>query len=396
MLPLKDLFLLDHEIHFLNHGSFGACPRPVFAAYQDWQRRLERQPVLFLGREFPALDCQARAVLGKYLNTHPDNLAFIPNATYGANAVARSLDLLPGDEILTTDHEYGACDKTWDFVARKTGARVVRQPIPLPLSGDRAAIVAQFWQGVTARTRAIYLSHITSPTALCLPVELICQRARAQGLVTIVDGAHAPGQAPLDLDALGADYYFGNLHKWMLSPKGAAFLYVHSERQANFEPLVVSWGYQAAPNEGSGSQFVDYYQWTGTRDPAAALSVPAAIEFMAGHNWEAVRTECHALLRPALERICNLVGLEPPYPLDSDFYFQMAAAPLPLAADLVALKRRLYDEFRVEVPLIDWHGHKFVRISVQGYNTPDDLEALYAGLKELLPDVLVGASPAAA
>jgi isopenicillin-N epimerase len=384
--PLKSHFILDPTIHFLNHGSFGACPRHVFETYQSWQRRLESQPVLFLGRQMIALDRQARQGLGEYFHTAADNLVFVPNATHGVNIVARSLKLQAGDEVLTSDHEYGACDYTWEFVCKKTGAVYIHQPIPLP-AHSLEEMANQFWQGVTPRTKVIYLSHITSPTALRLPVEIICQRASQVGILTLVDGAHAPGQIPLDLDSLGADWYTGNLHKWALSPKGAGFLCARPEVQNIVEPLVVSWGYHATPETSSGSQFQDYLGWTGTKDPAASLSVPTAIQFMAEHNWDQVRQDCHNLLRPTIQRICELVRMKPLYPLDSDLYQQMGIAPLPTNIDLTALKTRLYDEHRVEVPLIDWNGRKFVRISIQGYNTQEDLGALYDGLRELLPQV---------
>lgn len=382
-IDLSRSFLLDHTIHFLNHGSFGACPIPVFDSYQSWQRRLERQPVLFLGREMMALDHQARHALGAYLHTAAENLVFVPNATHGVNIIARSLVLSPGDEVLSSDHEYGACDHTWEFICKKTGATYNRKPIPLPASSSEE-MAEQFWQGVTPHTKLIYLSHITSPTALRLPVEAICARARHAGIITLIDGAHAPGQIDLDLDSIGADFYVGNCHKWMLSPKGAGFLYARPEMQRLVEPLIVSWGYHATPQTTSGSQFLDYLGWTGTNDPAASLSVPAAIQFMQEHNWDQVRQDCHALLRQAIQRICAFMQMEPLYPLDSDLYHQMGIAPLPSNTELSTLKTRLYDEHRVEVPLIDWNGQKFVRISVQGYNTQGDLDALYDGLRELI------------
>lgn len=385
MNTLKQYFLLDPDIHFLNHGSFGACPKPVFDAYQDWQRRLERQPVLFLGREHDSLLQESRAALGAYLNGPADDLVYIPNATHGVNIVARSLNLQPGDEVLTSDHEYGACDFTWEFMCARSGAKYIHQPIRLPVQTEEE-IVSQLLAGVTERTRVIYLSHITSPTALRLPIEPICARARAAGILTVIDAAHSPGQIPLDLQALGADVVFGNLHKWMMSPKGAAFLYARREAQAMLEPLVVSWGFGENAQFSSGSRFIDFFQWTGTRDPSAVLAVPEAIKFMEEHDWENVRSECHALLTDAVERVCDLVKMPPLYPLDGLFFSQMAIAPLPPEADLVVLKARLYDESKVEVPLIQWQRRKFVRISVQGYNTPDDVDALVSGLERFLPD----------
>jgi isopenicillin-N epimerase len=387
MVPLQEYFLLDPTIVFLNHGSYGATPKPVFHAYQSWQRRLESQPVLFLGREVPELLRDSRRVLGKYLHVDADDLVYIPNATHGVNIVAHSLQLQPGDEILTTDHEYGACDYTWEFLCRKTGASYIHQHIPLPVRSEEET-VEQLWQGVSRATKVIYLSHITSSTAFRLPVEQICRRAKEREILTVIDAAHAPGQIPVDLRQIGADIVFGNCHKWMLAPKGAAFLYVRRDVQDLIEPLVVSWGTHPTPDIMTGSRFVDILQWTGTKDPSAALAVPAAIQFMEEHSWEEVRGECHMLLRRALEQVCDLTSLPPLYPLDSNFYSQMGIAPLP-PSDLVTLKHRLYNEFRVEVPLIQWQDRSFVRISIQGYNTQGDVDALLKGLRTLLPHVQI-------
>lgn len=385
MSSLKEYFLLDPDIVFLNHGSFGAAPRSVFEAYQSWQLRLERQPVLFLGRELGGLLRESRIVLGDYLNADADDLVYIPNATYGVNIVARSLQLKPGDEILTTNHEYGACDYTWEFICGKHAARYIHQSISLPVCSEEE-IVEQFWLGVTARTKAIYLSHITSPTALRLPVEAICRRARQAGVMTIIDAAHSPGQIPVDLQALGADVVLGNCHKWLLGVKGAGFLYVRRELQRLIEPLVVSWGYHSTPETTTGSRFIDLLQWTGTKDPTAALVVPTAIQFMQEHRWDMVRYESHRLLRQAIERICDLTGLAPLYPVDSNFYSQMAIAPIP-SSDLTALKSRLYDEFKIEVPFVPWQDKQLIRISIQGYNTQEDVDQLLKALQVLLPQV---------
>jgi isopenicillin-N epimerase len=382
MPSLKDLFLLNSDVVFLNHGSYGATPRPVFEAYQQWQLRLESQPVLFLGREFNQLMYDARHALGEYLHADADDLVYIPNTTHGVNIVAHSLQLQPDEEILTTDHEYGACDYTWDFICSKTGAKYIHQTIPLPVH-NRADVVEQFWRGVTPQTKVIYLSHITSATALRLPVEQICQRARDAGILTVVDAAHSPGQIPVDLSELGADIATGNCHKWMLAPKGAAFLYVRRDVQPLVEPLVVSWGFNPTPDFTTGSRFVDILQWTGTRDPAAFLSVPAAIQFMKEQNWEDVRLNCHRLLCQAIERVCDLTDLQPLYPLDSDFYSQMGIARLP-PCDPLVLKSRLYDEYKIEIPVTQWQDRQFLRISIQGYNDQADVDALIRALANLL------------
>lgn len=385
MSHIKDQFLLDPDVIFLNHGSFGATPKPVMEAYQNWQVRLENQPVQFLGREINELLLEARQELGSYLNAAADDLVFIPNATVGANIVARSLHLTPDDDVLTTNHEYGACDYAWEFVCQKRGVCYIRQQISLPTHTEEQ-LFEQFWEGVSPRTKVIYLSHITSPTALRLPVKQICQRARERGILTVVDAAHSPGQIPVDLQDIGADVVFGNCHKWMMSPKGAGFLYVRREIQPVVEPLIVSWGYHANAEIATGSQFVDYLQWTGTHDPAAYLSVPAAIQFMQENAWDKVQQVCHGLLRNAIDRICELVKIDLLYPSDSDLYAQMGIAPIP-NSELGLLKRRLYDEYKVEVPLIQWEDKQFIRISVQGYNTLEDIDILVSALKVLLPEV---------
>jgi isopenicillin-N epimerase len=387
MSAFKQHFLLDPTVTFLNHGSFGATPKPVFDVYQDWQLRLESQPVLFLGRELDGLLKNSRRVLGEYLNADADDLIYIPNATHGVNIIAHSLQLMFGDEILTTDHEYGACDYTWDFISSKVGAKYIHQPISLPVHSAEE-IIEQLWLGVTSRTKVIYLSHITSSTALRMPVERICQRAKTAGILTVIDAAHSPGQIHVDLQALGADIVFGNCHKWMLSAKGSAFLYVRKELQHLIDPLVVSWGYNPTPETTTGSRFIDILQWTGTKDPAAALTVPTAIQFMQEHNWDKVRNVCHDLLRQGIEQICNFVNIPPLYPLDSDFYSQMGIAPLP-SSNLAVLKSRLYNECKIEVPLIQWQDKQFIRISVQGYNSQEDIDALVHALKVLLPHVAV-------
>jgi isopenicillin-N epimerase len=251
-------------------------------------------------------------------------------------------------------------------------------------------MLEQFWQGAPPRTKLIFLSHITSPTALRLPVAAICARARQAGIPTLIDGAHAPGQISLDLEAVAADWYTGNCHKWMLAPKGSAFLYARPEAQPLVAPLAVSWGYHATPETTAGSTFLDYLGWTGTHDPAAYLSVPAAIAFMAEHGWEQVRRDCHARLRQGLAELCERVDMPPPYPLDWDLYAQMGVAPLPPETDLATLKTRLYDEFHIEVPLTEWNGRKFLRVSIQAYNTPGDLDALVAALQAALNQLLPG------
>jgi len=308
MNSLKKYFLLDPKVTFLNHGSFGATPRPVFREYQRWQQELERQPVEFLGRRITKFVAESRAALGKYSGTHADNLVYTQNVTISLNIIARSLELGAGDDVLSTDHEYGAMDRMWRFLSKQRGFRYINREIPIPLTTE-AKFVSDFWQGVTPRTRVIFISHITSSTAIIFPVKEILRRAREAGIITIVDGAHVPGQLPLHLDSFGADFYAGNLHKWLCAPKGAGFLYACPEVQPLLKPLVVSWGYES--ETPSGSTFVDHHEWWGTRDMAAFLAVPAAIEFQENHDWDKVRDTCHYLARDSQRRICEITGLAP-------------------------------------------------------------------------------------
>ncbi len=381
MNPLKQYFLLDPNICFLNHGSFGATPKPVFEEYQRWQRELEYQPVEFMGRRFTGLMAESRAVLGEYLGTHANNLVYTQNVTISMNIVARSLKLGAGDEVLASDHEYGAMDRTWRFLAKEHGFSYINQPVSLT---SKEALIESFWSAVTEHTRVIFLSHITSPTAVIFPVAEIIQRARASGIITVIDGAHVPGQLPLVLDSLGADFYGGNLHKWLCAPKGAGFLYARPEMQQLLKPLVVSWGYESITP--SGSEFVDHHEWWGTRDVAAFLSVPAAIKFQQEHDWDKVRVACHELAEDAQRRICELTGialLHASHQSDS-WFAQLTAAPLPVDSDLVALKARLYDEFQIEIPLIPWQDKKLIRVSIQGYNSKEDVDRLLDALSALL------------
>ncbi len=384
MKNLKSYFLLDPDVHFLNHGSFGATPWPVFEVYQEWQRRLEWQPVQFLIAEVTGYLAEARAALAEFIQAKADDVVYVPNTTFAVNVVARSLPLAPGDEVLTTDHEYGACDNTWGFLSQKRGFNYVKQGIPLPAT-SAVDIMDRFWEGVTERTRLIFISHISSSTAVTFPAAAICQRARETGIMTIIDGAHALGHIPLDMAAIGADFYSSNAHKWLCSPKGSAFLYARPEVQHLLEPLVVSWGWGEGRPFTFGSDFLDYNQWLGTNDVSAYLTVPAAIQFQAEHNWTAVRQQCHERLSQTLNHICDVTNLDSIYSSDA-FYQQMGAAPLP-PVDEAQLKQRLLAEFQVEVPIFEWHGRQFIRVSVQGYNTQADLEALLNGLETLLPDV---------
>ncbi len=382
---MKEHFLLDPDTVFLNHGSYGACPRPVFDAWQGWQREMERNPVLFLGRRSAGLLRHARERLATYLGAGVDDLVFVSNATTGVNIVAKSLKLKPGDEVLTTDLEYGACRATLARVCAEAGATLVVVPVPLPLT--RAGFVAAMTDAMTARTRLVMMSHITSPTALRLPIEPVLAQARQRGIASLIDGAHAPGQIPLDLTALGADHYTGNCHKWMCAPKGTAFLHARNEHHGGLFAMVTSWG-EAAPEGPSAwdgfigqGLFERRMQWQGSRDLTGFLAVPAAIDFLAAHDWAARCADCHTRAMALMHRVSKRTGIAS---IAADaFFLQMAPLPVP-HQDAAALRTRLFEEFRIEVPVTQHvngeGGRSFVRVSVQPYTSDEDLAALEAAL----------------
>jgi len=381
MNSLRSQFFLDKDVVFLNHGSFGATPRPVMEEYQRWQRQLENQPVLYLGREVQKYFRFARQKLASYLMAEAENLVFVPNATFGVNVIARSMDFQPGDELLTSNHEYGACDNVWDFLSQKTGLKVIRQDIPLPLP-SKEEMVEMIWKGVSEKTRLIFLSQITSPTAVRLPVEKICQRAKKAGILILIDGAHAPGQLDLDLNRLEADFYTGNCHKWLMAPKGSGFLHIRPEHQDFVEPLVVSWGWEDNCPFESDSRLQALLEWWGTKDPAAYFSTPAAIAFQQMNDWPQVRKNCNQLLVKALGEIEELTGLPSIYEEKKDNAIQIGAAEWPADWKADKLQTWLYDKHKIEIPIIPWEDRWFVRISVQGYNTKEDLDLLIAALSE--------------
>ena len=387
---LAALFLLDPEVTFLNHGSYGACPRPVFEAYQGWQGKLERQPVAFLdpNRGLSGWMREARVALAADIGASADDLVGLTNATTALNIVAQSLDLKPGDEILTTDHEYAALEKTWAYVCRRSGAVVKVVKIPLPLTTE-AQFTGAVLAGMTDRTRVLFLSHITSATALVFPIERAVAEARARGIWSVIDGAHTPGHIPLNLDVLGADFYAGNCHKWMMAPKGAGFLHVRRDWQSLLNPLIISHGWTEDAREPGtrgvfgNSPFVDGLEMQGTRDPSAWLSVPAALAFTRQHDWAKVAGQCRDLVQGTARRVAALTGL--PGFCSPDFCApQMAAMPVP-RCDPLELQRALMAEYGIEIPCFAWQDHTVVRVSAQGYNTQGDMDLLLTALTDLLP-----------
>jgi isopenicillin-N epimerase len=385
MSDLAALWPLDPAVTFLNHGSYGACPAEVLRYQAALRAEMEAEPVRFLGRELDDRLEVARAALAAFVGADPDDLAFMANATSGVNAVVRSRDFAAGDELLTTDHAYSACKNALEYVARRTGARVVIVTLPFPVTSPDE-VVDTVMAHVTPRTRLALLDHITSPTALILPVERLIAELSRRGIDTLVDGAHAPGMVPLDLNTLGATYYSGNCHKWLCAPKGSAFLWVRRDRQPEVRPLTISHGASAPPTR---PRFRVEFDWTGTSDPTAWLTVPAAIAYLerlVPGGWPALMARNRALALDARRILCETAGTAPACP--DTMIGSIASVQLPDGVNTLAwrerdpIQGRLFDGWGLEVPVMSWPAppRRLIRISAQLYND----RAQYVRLAEAL------------
>lgn len=377
---MKNHFLLNPEITFLNHGSFGACPKPIFENYQHFQREMEEDPCHFIQVKFTQYLAVAKESLAKFINCEADDFIFTPNPTVAVNTIMRSLKLQPDDEILATNHEYGAMDRTWNFYAKIAGIKYVRQPITLPFV-TKEKILEEFWKGCTPRTKVIFLNQISSATALIFPVKEICEKARELGITTIIDGAHVPGHIDLDITTLNPDYYTGTLHKWMLAPKGSSFLYVRKALQNNINPLVVSWGYESLTP--SGNTFLDYLEYQGTNDNSAYLCTPTVIDFLENNQWKEKSKIAKELVLKNYPRFCALLNSQPLAPLSADFFGQMASVPIKTAQPQ-ELKKVLLDHYKIQVPIMLLNDWVYLRYSINAYNSQTDLDVLYNALKEII------------
>ncbi|MEH2122648.1 aminotransferase class V-fold PLP-dependent enzyme [Nostoc sp.] len=386
-LSFNNLWSLDPTVTFLNHGSFGACPKQVLAVQQRLRSQLEQEPLRFFGREWEPLLDDARSKLAAFVGSDVQDLVFVPNATTGVNSVLRSLTFSPEDEILTTNHEYNACRNALDFVASRTGARVVVAKIPFPIDSPQQ-VVAAVIERVTPKTRLALLDHVTSQTGLIFPIQELVKELRQRGVDTLVDGAHAPGMIPLNLEEIGATYYTGNCHKWLCAPKGAAFLYVQRDKQSEIRPLTISHGTNS-PRTGK-TRFQLEFDWTGTNDPTAYMCVPEAITFMCSllpGGWRELMQQNHQLVLQGRRLLCEALEVQPPCP--EEMIGSMAVVPLPTMLenrDFMSIHDELFDKFGIQVAVMPWEEKPrlLVRISAQIYNTPEQYEYLGKVLKGLL------------
>jgi isopenicillin-N epimerase len=389
-MTLMEAFCLDPGTVFLNHGSFGACPRKVLEHQTQLRARIEAQPVRFFERDLPGLLSNARHVIANFVGADPNGLAFVSNASGGVNTVLRALEFRPGDELIVTDHAYPACRNSLEFIAARSGANIRTVPIPFPISSTDE-VLTRIEDALTEKTRLALIDHVTSPTGLILPVEQITAQLESRGVEVLIDGAHAPGMLPLQVSALGASYYTGNFHKWVCAPKGAAFLSVREDKRRHIRPLVISNGASRAPSEEE--RFRWEFDWTGTRDPTAFLSVPSAIEVMGGllgGGWPELMKRNRSLTIEARNLLCDTLEIETPCP--DSMIGSLAALPLrgrpPQGGGHAPdpLHDALLEQHGIEIPVFGWAQPqlRLIRLSAQVYNTLDQYGRLAEALVQLL------------
>jgi isopenicillin-N epimerase len=386
-VALRDHWTLDPDVVFLNHGSFGACPRPVLEVAEAHRALLEREPVRFFERFLESELDGARTLAAAFVGARPDDFAFVHNASSAVSAVLRSLELGPGDVLLTTDHAYGACRNALDFVAEQAGAEVRVATIPLPVR-DPGDVVERILDAARGRVKLALVDHVTSPTGLVFPIETIVRELRERGIETLVDGAHAPGMLALDVEKLGAGFYTGNFHKWVCAPKGAAMLVVRDDLKAGVHPNVISHG---LTSRRARPRFLEEFDWTGTAEPSAWLAVPEAIRFVGGlvpGGWDEVRARNRATVLEARRLLTGTLGTEPLAP--ESMIGTLAAlrvprdgGPAPLTHADEPLHRALFDVHRIEVPVFPWpkSPERLIRVSAHLYNVSADYERLARALE---------------
>ena len=375
---MKDQYLLNNNIIFLNHGSFGACPKPVFNEYQQWQSLIESQPVQYFSEDIYNYLSKSREDLSTFISCDLDDIIFVPNPTTAINSIVRSLKLNSGYEILTSNHEYGAMVRAWQWFSKDKGYNLIPFNLKLPFT-TKSNFLDDFWKGVTNNTKIIFISHITSPTAIVFPIEEICQRAKNEGILTIIDGAHAPGHIDLHISSFDPDIYIGACHKWLSAPKGSSFMYVKKEIQNLIDPLIISWGKEVDP---SPSPFIYENQYQGTRDFSPFLSVSSAINFQKNNNWDIIKERCRKLTKQTLLSLQDILKTDLLCPVNDNWLAQMASIQLP-DIDPSKIKNTLLKNYKIEIPIFQWENNNMLRFSFNAYNDEDDSNALIDAFKDI-------------
>jgi len=375
---MKDWFLLDPDIKFLNHGSYGACSLPVFKEYQDWQQKLEKQPVQFMTNLVYSAMEKSRESMSQFVGCGEEELIFFQNPTTAVTNVIYNLSLNPGDEVLMSNHEYGALVRAWKMWGEKTGVNIIQQEISMPLTTEEN-FIEDFWTGITSQTKVIFLSHITSSTALIFPIKKIIELAKELNILTIIDGAHVPAHIPLNIHELECDFYTGACHKWLCAPKGSSFLFVKKEHQDWVKPVVVSWGKDG--DDPNPSEFIQNFQWQGTRDMSAFLTIPTAINFYIKEIMPS-QEFCRKIIQETYSELPLVLNTEP-ISSGREWLAQLVAHPLPKNIPS-NLQKQLWEDYQIEIPVFEWRGQEFIRVSIQVYNTQQDIDLLMSALRSLI------------
>jgi len=381
----KEFWSLPPNVTYLNHGSFGPSPAPVRSAQADWTARLEQQPMQFFCRDMEDELDHAEHKLAAWLGTSANRIATTRNATTAMNIVAASIDLQPGDEVLLTDHEYGAVRNIWSEKCRQAGATIATLPVSLPVSSE--SVVSSLEARITDQTRLIVISHVTSATAATMPVQQVCKVARNRSIPVCVDGPHAIAMIDLKLDELGCDFYCASGHKWLCAPFGSGFLWVHPRHHARVKSPVVSWGGSLS---GRRRSWKDSLRWEGTDDPAPLLSIATAVDFLDRERLRRFRQYARELLIQATGTLANIEGIRIPEGDDQSQVVSMCIVELPCPEDWQPgyhgradeLQIELWKRFGIEIPVFSWSGRRLLRLSAHLYNTPADFEHLAASLQK--------------
>ena len=377
MNDIKQNFLLDKNITFLNHGSYGSCPIPVFEDYQKWQRKLEKQPVEFLTNDLWEALKHSRVTLSKFVGCDEDEVLFFSNPTSAIANVINSLNLNDGDEVLMTDHEYGALVRQWNLWGEKNNVKIKQQKVPVPVT-SKDMFINNFWRGVSKKTKVIFISQITSPTAIIFPVKEIVDLAKNKGILTIIDGAHVPGHIDLNIHSLGCDFFTGAIHKWLCGPKGSSFLFVKKSHQDWVKPIIHSWGKDG--NDPGPTEFLQDFQWQGTRDMSSFLTIPKAMEFF-GRHIQPNQEYCRKMTLEMFSNFISMLGTEP-LTKGGQWIGQMVSHPLPVNSPL-EIKDILMEKYKVEIPIFEWNGNRYIRSSFQVYNEKKDIDSLMSALDSI-------------
>ena len=370
-------FLLDENITFLNHGSFGSCPKPIFREYQEWQKKLEKQPVQFLTKDLYSSLRDSRVALSDFIGCNNEDLLFFENPTTAISNVMYSLDLDHHDEVLMTNHEYGALVRAWNKWNKRNTFFIRQQTIELPIKSEEQ-FLENFWEGVNEKTRVIFISHITSPTAIIFPIKKIIKRAKENGILTIIDGAHVPGHISLNISELDCDFYTGALHKWLCAPKGSSFLYVKKDHQNWLKPIIYSWGKYG--DDPGPTEFLQDFQWQGTRDLSSFLTIPTSIKFY-NNQIKPYQDKCKKMCLDTYKRLMSILNTMP-ITKGEKWIGQMVSHPLP--KDIPSnLKEILWNEHKIEIPIFNWEGLDLIRCSIQVYNKDEDIDSLIKALESI-------------